>query len=237
MLLTLAVVITAYTALSGGAEYRKLLQGSWSRSQLYWRWIKESWLLFGVFAVIALLLTKPSYLIKPIAQNSLVNASSGDADHVQSIIIGAIIGGIAAAWIIILRARRSVRKGTQAEPEPLTPRTLQERRLALLVAFTAGITEELFFRAAVPGLTYLLTGNTTVALVASVVLFGLEHIYQGWKGVFATGIIGWLFIKLFMMSGTILVPIAVHIGIDIYVMLIFPYLVKRAERRQKIKHT
>lgn len=68
------------------------------------------------------------------------------------------------------------------------------------------------------------------AVIVSTLFFAAGHYYQGWKGVFATAIGGLFLTKLFLLSGTILVPIAVHAFINLNSMLIVPILSARARR-------
>lgn len=98
----------------------------------------------------------------------------------------------------------------------LIPSRLSERFLFFLVALTAGVCEEIIFRAGmlhylediVSGIPLIVTG------IISSVLFGLIHLYQGWKGVLQTAYIGAIFFFLFVVTGSLWVPIALHFLMD-----------------------
>jgi len=231
ILLLIALGIVTYTATSGQREYARFEAGKMSRLALYQRWITESWILFGLFSVVALALTKPAFLVEPIVRTSLFTTSANDSsDHIQSIIIGIIVGVTLALGIVAFRIRRSVKKANAAPLPPLVPTTSDERKSAFFMSITAGITEELLFRAAIPAFAYLATGNANIAIAISIVSFGLEHYYQGWKGVLGTAVLGWLFLKVFMLSGTIIVPMLFHAALDIYGLLLYPMFVRRVGR-------
>ena len=50
--------------------------------------------------------------------------------------------------------------------------------------------------------------------VAAAAIFGLAHIYQGVTGVTLTALAGALFCGLYVVTGSLLVPILLHILID-----------------------
>lgn len=99
----------------------------------------------------------------------------------------------------------------------LIPKTLRERLLFLIVAITAGICEEIIFRGVV---LYYLThipfdlSIVTIGIISSV-LFGIVHLYQGWKGVLQTAYLGAVFFILYVGTGSLWVPIVLHFIIDV----------------------
>jgi uncharacterized protein len=98
----------------------------------------------------------------------------------------------------------------------LLPKTKQERFLFLGVSLTAGICEEIIFRGA---FVYYLNAlplelSVLVVGVISSIVFGLVHLYQGWKGVLGTAILGFGLYFLFARTGNLLVPILIHFLID-----------------------
>jgi membrane protease YdiL (CAAX protease family) len=106
----------------------------------------------------------------------------------------------------------------------LLPVTAEERRLFTAVALTAGITEEVVFRG------FLLVYLTDVfpgmpvssAMVVSAALFGLAHSYQGGLGVLLTGLAGYWLAGLYVLTGSLLVPIVVHALVDLRLLLVLP---------------
>ena len=79
--------------------------------------------------------------------------------------------------------------------EPLFPRNPDERRWTALIGANAGVGEELFFRLMLPLLITLVTGNASLAFAAAGLIFGLVHFYQGWVGILATTVAGFVFAR------------------------------------------
>ena len=73
---------------------------------------------------------------------------------------------------------------------------------------------------ALVGLTILITlfamvAPLWVAVLASSLLFGWAHIYQGYAGVARVTVIGLVMAGVYLLSGSIWVPVAVHALADI----------------------
>jgi len=146
-------------------------------------------------------------------------------------LIGGILIGIAAGTVVLVIARLRARKsGAAIAPNPrvawvrrlipdfsaLIPTTAHERMIWAAVAISAGICEEVVFRGWLLSTLHGTVGLSGVALVAvAAALFGCAHIYQGPTGVFLTALAGALFCLLYIATGSLLVPIALHILVDI----------------------
>lgn len=106
----------------------------------------------------------------------------------------------------------------------LFPDSPTERSWFAGISIGAGISEELAYRGFL--FYYLsiylphLTAPENVLLSAFV--FGLGHLYQGWKGVISTGIVGFVLAILYVFTGSLVVPMVVHAIIDLRVLLILP---------------
>jgi membrane protease YdiL (CAAX protease family) len=91
-----------------------------------------------------------------------------------------------------------------------------------LVGITAGVCEEILFRGFL--LRYLHTYpwqlNLTLALLLSAIIFGAQHLYQGAKGVASTTVAGVFFGLLFLLSGSLLLPILLHALMDLRLLVI-----------------
>lgn len=142
-------------------------------------------------------------------------------DAVIAIAAGASIGLVAP----VLLARRStkLRATLQAQwsgLESLLPAGPVEERWYVAVAVTAGVCEELLFRgfliAYVRAVAPATPGLAVAALVA--VVFGVAHLYQGWKGVLATGGVGAALAMLYLDTGSLLWPILIHVLLDLRVL-------------------
>jgi membrane protease YdiL (CAAX protease family) len=92
------------------------------------------------------------------------------------------------------------------------------------LSLSAGVTEELTYRGllvlalslAVPDLPH----GAVVAVAA--VLFGLAHWYQGWLGVLTTGVVGAAFTQLYLSTGSLLLPMVLHVLVDLRLLLVRP---------------
>ena len=98
------------------------------------------------------------------------------------------------------------------------PGNARERALFAVVSLSAGICEEVMFRGFL--LRYLVDGHWSVALAAvgSSAIFGLAHAGHGWSGILRTGLLGLFMALLYLATGSLLVPIAVHACIDLNAM-------------------
>lgn len=99
----------------------------------------------------------------------------------------------------------------------LLPQSRAEIALFAGVSVTAGICEEVLFRGFL--FAYLQASPwsldpSTVILVSSA-MFGIAHFGQGIKGMLLTGMIGAALGILYVVTGSLLAPIIVHILIDL----------------------
>jgi len=148
----------------------------------------------------------------------------------------AIGAGLLIGLVLMIIARLQARRRgpapaeTRARPwwrkivpdiAPLIPTTRRERWLFAAVAISAGICEEIVFRA---WLLFTLhtsqgfDGTTSIFLAAA--LFGLCHIYQGITGVVGATCAGVLLSALYIGTGTLLVPIVLHSLLDLRVTIL-----------------
>ncbi|MES0835080.1 type II CAAX prenyl endopeptidase Rce1 family protein [Nocardiopsis tropica] len=164
--------------------------------------------------------------------------------------VGGLVA-LAAMWVLVNglpvnlpgTAGRSSRKGggrrstghrgrraaaapmTLPEPERgrglLVPRTTAERAMAGGVAVTGGVFGELLYRGLFIALVAGLGAPLWMAAVLSVALFSAAHLYQGWWGLVSAGTSGTLFTVLYLGTGSIWVPVVVHVALDLR-SLVFP---------------
>ena len=139
---------------------------------------------------------------------------------------GIVVWTYASVWW--MRLRNQPRKYTSADVMQkasyayLFPITRAERRWWVLVGLTAGICEEALFRGFL--LHYLHTSpwqlSLTLALLVSSLIFGFQHLYQGAQGVIVSAILGALFGLLFLLSGSLLLPMLLHAALDLRLLVI-----------------
>lgn len=106
----------------------------------------------------------------------------------------------------------------------LLPSTGEERSWWWLVCITAGVCEEFIYRGFL--LHYFHATpfqlSLTWALVASSVIFGIGHLYQGVVGSVQTALMGFIFGCLFLITGSLLLPMVLHAVLDLRVLVMLP---------------
>ncbi len=147
------------------------------------------------------------------------------------------IHGIASVWIAVIclaswlggaQMKRLIERSEilpKTALASLLPRTGGERVWAVLIALNAGLSEELFFRLALPLLLAAVTGQAALAFWLAVIIFGLGHAYQGLFGVVVTTVIGALLGLIYLYSGNLWLVVAIHAGIDLWSLVVMPLLI------------
>ncbi|WP_328807027.1 CPBP family glutamic-type intramembrane protease [Nocardiopsis coralli] len=126
------------------------------------------------------------------------------------------------------------RKGRRAADRPMTlpepgrrveellyPRTRAEQATAAGAAVTGGVFAEILYRGLFITLVASMGLNLFVAAVLSILLFSVAHVYQGWWGAAHGALTGTLFTVLYLGTGSLWVPIVVHVVLNIRSM-VFP---------------
>lgn len=104
----------------------------------------------------------------------------------------------------------------QAVTALVTPRSRKEKVWWFFCSVTAGVGEEIVFR----GCLMRLLGSifpglpAAVIAIAAAVLFGLFHCYQGLQGIIGTGVMGLMFVLLYLATDSLLPGIALHFLVD-----------------------
>jgi membrane protease YdiL (CAAX protease family) len=102
----------------------------------------------------------------------------------------------------------------QAKMDPLAPRTIDEQRLFMVLAVTAGLCEEFLYRGFALWYFSSLAGPVAgFALAAG--LFGLGHLYLGRMHVVRTTIVGAVFGLLVIGTGSLWLAIVLHAAMDL----------------------
>lgn len=103
----------------------------------------------------------------------------------------------------------------------VVPRTHAERRAWVVAAVSTGLTDELTYRAFAMSFLAAMVGkqNVVVIGVGSAALFGLAHVYQGWRGVVLTTMLGAALAVVAVASGLV-AAIVVHAIIDLRLLVV-----------------
>lgn len=100
--------------------------------------------------------------------------------------------------------------------EPMLPTGRVDRRAWIVLSVTSGVTEEIMYRGLLLLVLSMLLPDASIAVTGgiAVVAFALAHVYQGWTGVLSTALLAFLFIGLYVSTGSILIGMLLHIAID-----------------------
>jgi uncharacterized protein len=148
-------------------------------------------------------------------------------EGVRDLIVGLIAALILVQVVALLRVRSKpeVRAKIAKALRSLyfmLPVTREERVFFFFVSLTAGICEETIYRGFL--IHYFMGApanlNVTLAMVASSVIFGLGHIYQGARGAVGSAVLGFIFALLFVMTGNLALPMFLHALIDARILLL-----------------
>ncbi len=135
------------------------------------------------------------------------------------------LGGLAIGGVIAgLVERRRGRSVTLGDVESVLPTTRGELGWGALLSVTAGVIEELFFRLLLPLLLVLcgLSGAAAFALACG--LFGAAHRYQGAAGMVATALVGAVLTLAYLLSGSFVAAVLLHVAIDLNALVVRPVL-------------
>lgn len=120
--------------------------------------------------------------------------------------------------------RAKVREHYDDKLYPVTPK---QQMMFIFVAITVGICEEVLYRGF---LSFFITDYLHAAplwsCAAAAAVFGLSHFMQGLRGVWQSCLFGLLTGLLFIGSGSLLLPILIHILYDMKPVLIAKALSK-----------
>ena len=234
VLVTMLVLLVLRTIRKDRREYQrfKRYRGTVKRQAMFRTWLRESVVTFGGISLVLLLLAG-SYVGPLLAELQAWPAVRGIrgviADGpgiVAGVVLGLVIGFVVLTWLGVRAARRDdddiVAVG---DIHALLPRNRQELRLGALLSLNAGLVEELAFRLAIPALVFGATGSAIAAVTFSALLFGGLHLYQGVAGIVGTTIVGVLMMALYVVSGTIVAPILLHVLVDLRSLVLIPIAV------------
>jgi membrane protease YdiL (CAAX protease family) len=133
---------------------------------------------------------------------------------------GAAIGFVGGGIAMVLRRKQTPLVG---DIDVLVPRTTSERGWFALLAVSAGITEEVLYRA-LPIIVWsaLLPASVSpwwaVGIAAAV--FGVAHFYQGFTGVIATAVMGVVFGALYVFGHSLVPGMILHALIDLRLLTV-----------------
>jgi membrane protease YdiL (CAAX protease family) len=231
ILLLSALAAIAWFLKGDLGEYRrfKTLSDTLSRQRRYRLWIAKAALAFALPALIGLALlgrlqaltTLPSEFAA--ARALLPDFTGGPSALLTGMLGGAAVGGLVVGILAATRRKRAP-VTPLGDVDSLIPRNRAEMVHAAMLSVAAGITEELAFRLYLPLLITLVTGSALLAFALATLIFGAMHLYQGWKGVVATMVVGLVMAALYLMTGALWLAMLQHALIDLNGLVVRPWL-------------
>lgn len=148
-------------------------------------------------------------------------AAPAQSDVLTIALVAFLVSLAVSSLVLRHKGDRPLRRLVQMAG-PLLPVSTAERSLFAAVAIGAGIAEELAFRGFVLFYfaTFLPGLGLPAAVLASSAAFGLGHLYQGVRGVAITAALGLFMAALYLLSGSLLVPMVVHAALDLRLLVI-----------------
>ncbi len=238
LILAITLLLFFWRSVVGAKDYQRLKNSTDTRDRqkIMAKWVLESIILFGFGAFIILyLIGRFSAIMQfPGEFAVLVNEEGSANDRLilsfvlsASLLVGSIIGVISRNKGQMDAQEHKDQVTNAADFTALIPRNNTEGIWAALLSLSAGVTEELMFRLALPLLLTLIMGNVLTAFAISIVIFGMMHFYQGRAGVLGTTFAALIFSVIYFTYGGLLLPIIVHTLIDMIGLLLTPWVVSR----------
>ncbi|WP_030912666.1 CPBP family intramembrane glutamic endopeptidase [Streptosporangium amethystogenes] len=135
------------------------------------------------------------------------------------LLVTVVVGMLVLKW---LAAKGKPIPGQQ-NVNHLLPRTAAERWYAAGLSVTAGITEEIVYRGLLIAVGMGALGlSKEVAACCALAVFVAGHLYQGWRGMLSVTLAGFALTYLYLMTGSLLMPILVHTLIDLRGLVFTP---------------
>ncbi len=188
---------------------RRLAENPHLRVNAYWGTIIFQWV------VTAVVLAYWSLAERPLAGLGLSVRTGGWLWLGVAIASGIVLGLIRQRWQAVRDPAARMRLRSQLEAvAPILPHERREVFHFTLLALTAGVCEEIFFR----GYLIWYLGHwlplAAVVVLASA-LFGYAHLYQGKRGFVLTGALGLVFGVVYLSAGSLWLAMGLHAFIDV----------------------
>ena len=137
-------------------------------------------------------------------------------------ILVCVLGGVIASGLVFRWKGDRMVERLFKMAGAILPVTAQERWTFAAIAAGAGFSEELLFRGFL--IDYLnqnfMRLDTWALILISSLVFGFAHLYQGWRGIVLTGVLGCVFALLYTVTGSLVAPVAIHAAVDLRLLII-----------------
>jgi membrane protease YdiL (CAAX protease family) len=187
-----------------------------ARLRLYRRILTMEWVYAALVVATVASLPRPWIALGLVAP-SLARGSEALRTSLMGLVVGVSIGLLLP--VVTARGRAFVERA-MGDASALLPGNGGERAWFVAVAITAGICEELLYRGFLFFWIARFTPSATVAVVASALVFGAAHIYQGRAGLIGTTVLGAGLGGLYVWTGSLWPSIVLHALIDLRAALL-----------------
>jgi membrane protease YdiL (CAAX protease family) len=120
---------------------------------------------------------------------------------------------------MVTELRSEENEGELLKAAPFLPSNYKEFAQFSFLAFSAGICEEIVYRGFLVNYLY---GHFidpvwayNVAVIFPAIIFGIVHMYQGFKAVLKIAVMSLLFGTIFIFSESLLIVIILHVAVDL----------------------
>jgi membrane protease YdiL (CAAX protease family) len=219
-------------------EYRRFtrMRSTVQRQKMLRRWLGQSLLIFGGSAAVVLLIAwqfVPRFVADVNSWRWVTDARRTFDDSgafALGLAVGIPVAVVTLSVLGIVVARRETEVPAIGNIQALLPRNRAELPYGAALSINAGVVEELLFRLALPALIFGFSGSAVAAIVVSLIVFGMLHVYQGVWGVLGSMILGAILMAIYLASGSILLAIVAHALIDLRSLVLIPVVVLRVHR-------
>lgn len=180
------------------------------RPRLYLHTSIEQWSVLAVLAVLWSLLGRPVTALGFVAP-------TGSGFWIGAGIASAVLVYLAFVWRKVKSmsaADKAKQVAAMGDLAALLPQNRRDLKAFTVLSFTAGIVEEIVFRGYLFWYFLPLLPAWAVVIVTGL-LFGLGHIYQGSNNALRIAAIGIAIGALYLVTGSLWVPIVLHILADV----------------------
>jgi len=191
----------------------------------YYRKIVSALWICALIAAATIGLARAFYIHPAAGEIAWLEHGSRGAMVVMGLATGSFIAIFVTAILATTSAKMREKSAKAAKKLAfMLPSSGEERQWWWVVCITAGVCEELVYRGFL--LHYLHWSPfhlpLTQALVAASIVFGIGHLYQGIAGAVSTCILGFILGCLFIITGSLLLPMILHAVMDLRVLLMLP---------------
>jgi len=228
------VIYVVYAAIAGAQDYKKLIAGQ--RLWFFRKWSNELGLLTLGGAVALLATGRGGDVLAFPAGLAPVHEllSQPVVAVIFWLLFAAFCALMAAPLVSIARLApnevNAKRAAKTLAATPMVARDSRERAWGTILSLAAGAGEELVFRLVLPVALLALTHSLPAALIVSIIMFGIGHIYQGLSGVILTSATGALMLGVYAATQSLWFAAAFHALVDYRAIVILGWMLERLSR-------